>query len=108
MSRFTITSTASAAVADERKFHPRDCYVVGLLSTSKLMRPSKAEIASRSLSLAISRSLQFTGEPLLKLPENKKFLEELTVYSPVSLSQSQSYFTTGGLPPISSSWRQAP
>jgi hypothetical protein len=24
------------------------------------------------------------------------------------LSQSQSYFTTGGLPPISSSWRQAP
>jgi hypothetical protein len=22
--------------------------------------------------------------------------------------QSQSYFTTGGLPPISSSWRQAP
>jgi hypothetical protein len=25
-----------------------------------------------------------------------------------SQSQSQSYFTTGGLPPISSSWRQAP
>jgi hypothetical protein len=25
-----------------------------------------------------------------------------------SLSQSQSHFTTGGLPPISSSWRQAP
>jgi hypothetical protein len=24
------------------------------------------------------------------------------------LSQSQSHFTTGGLPPISSSWRQAP
>jgi hypothetical protein len=27
---------------------------------------------------------------------------------PFSQSQSQSYFTTGGLPPISSSWRQAP
>jgi hypothetical protein len=25
-----------------------------------------------------------------------------------SQSQSQSYFKTGGLPPISSSWRQAP
>jgi hypothetical protein len=25
-----------------------------------------------------------------------------------SQTQSQSYFTTGGLPPISSSWRQAP
>jgi hypothetical protein len=28
--------------------------------------------------------------------------------SPVDTSQSQSYFTTGGLQPISSSWRQAP
>jgi hypothetical protein len=31
-----------------------------------------------------------------------------TVPTSQSQSQSQSYFTTGGLPPISSSWRQAP
>jgi hypothetical protein len=35
------------------------------------------------------------------------------VFDPAStrdcdLSESQSYFTTGGLPPIDSSWRQAP
>jgi hypothetical protein len=26
----------------------------------------------------------------------------------IGQSQSQSYFTTGGLPPVSSSWQQAP
>jgi hypothetical protein len=31
-----------------------------------------------------------------------------TVVSGLSCSQSQSYFTTDGLPPIISSWRQAP
>jgi hypothetical protein len=30
------------------------------------------------------------------------------VFEPASQSQSQSYFTTGDLPPISLSWRQAP
>jgi hypothetical protein len=54
--------------------------------------------------------------PLVDTPQlNTQLLNSLTTESLNSLaneisnqSQSQSYFTTGGLPPVSSSWRQAP
>jgi hypothetical protein len=46
---------------------------------------------------------------LLDLFGNTMNLEEPVVSRVTCLSgQSQSYFTTGGLPPKSSSWRQAP
>jgi hypothetical protein len=48
--------------------------------------------------------LQGIGFPFLS-PTTRRFTVE--VFEPAS-SQSQNQFTTGGLPPISSSWRQAP
>jgi hypothetical protein len=48
-----------------------------------------------------SRTLRITGFQI----KNSKLLIKLFIQSQ---SQNQSYFTTGSLPQISSSWRQAP
>jgi hypothetical protein len=41
-------------------------------------------------------------------PRHVQYTERLNFVYSQSQSQSQSYFTTDGLQPISSSWRQAP
>jgi hypothetical protein len=57
------------------------------------------------LALTITVSLRSVSHGTQGEPSD---LSLLLLVQSQSQSQSQSYFTTGGLPPISSSWRQAP
>jgi hypothetical protein len=57
-----------------------------------------------SLSTAKFKPLIFCQASPCPIPRTCSFSWFCAYYS----SQSQSYFTTGGLPPISSTWRQAP
>jgi hypothetical protein len=55
------------------------------------------------LSFTIAAGPRQRSHSLIQVPWDSR--PNFTVSDP---SQSQSYFTTGGLPPISPSWRQAP
>jgi hypothetical protein len=76
------------------------------LLTVDILQLSALRSSCRSLPCITQLS---TPELLIEFSaETANYLLVVSSQSSSAQSQSQSYFTTGGLPPISSSWRQAP
>jgi hypothetical protein len=71
---------------------------------------SKSQKVKVTLRLTVGQSVSLGVEPHLGLMIRYLLLFDSydLVFVGRLLLQSQSYFTTGGLPPINLSWRQAP
>jgi hypothetical protein len=73
---------------------------------SHRLRPPEAHHTLNGWNIPFINDVKFLGVVF-----DKRITRRLHIEMTDSLacqSKSQSYFTTGGLPPISSSWRQAP